>query len=235
MSITRRMQRRSKPLAAKPREVFGFSGSKDRIQSLVSGLPDDESVTLITRRRVSGTAIDGARLLRIDLSELGEEALSALMEGHDDAPAETSEVAPIAVSAFEPDARARAMLRGVEIAESDLAAAGGAFDLQQLQRLLHGLSRQRIERRVKDGTLLAVTGPSNRRRYPTIQFNPDGTVVEGLKEVRDALNFVSPWSILNFLIHPDDRLDNRRPIDLLRAGSVAPVLESARRIGVQGG
>jgi hypothetical protein len=232
MSTAHRIRRRSKgQIGLKEREVFGFSGSKDRIQSLVSELHDDESVTIITRRPLSGHE---ARLQRIDLSELGDEVITVLIEGND-APEEMGKAASIARSAFEPDARARAMLRGVEIAESDLAAAGGAFDLQQLQRLLHGLSRQRIERRVREGTLLAVVGPSNRRRYPTIQFNRDGTVVEGLKEVRDALNFESPWSVLNFLVHPDDRLNNRRPIDLLRAGDIAPVLESARRVGVQGG
>jgi hypothetical protein len=138
-------------------------------------------------------------------------------------------------AAFEPDARARAMLRGVDIAESDLAAAGGAYDLEQVKRLMHGLSRQRIERRVRDGSLLAVPGPSNRRRYPTIQFNSDGTIVEGLQAVRKALDFSSPWSMLSFLIHPDQRLQNQRPIDVLRQGSIASVVESARRVGVQGG
>jgi hypothetical protein len=136
--------------------------------------------------------------------------------------------------AFEPDARARAVLRGIEIAEADLASAGGAFDLGQVQKIMHGISRQRIERRVQEGNLLAIPGPSNRRRYPTLQFNADGTVVEGLKEVRSALDYSNPWAVLNFLISPDDLLGGEAPIHLLRRGEVAPVIESARRIGVQG-
>jgi hypothetical protein len=106
--------------------------------------------------------------------------------------------------------------------------------LAQVQQLMHGVSRQRIERRVQEGTLLAVPGPSNRRRYPTIQFNSDGTVVDGLKAVQECLAFSSPWSVLSFLVNPDDSLHHKRPIDVLRRGDVDLVLESARRVGVQG-
>jgi len=142
--------------------------------------------------------------------------------------------AKVGKDAFEPDARARAVLRGIEIAEADLARAGGAFNLGQVQKIMHGISRQRIERRVQEGSLLAVPGPSNRRRYPTVQFNADGTVVQGLKELQSALDYSSPWAVLNFLISPDDLLAGEAPIDLLRRGEVASVIESARRIGVQG-
>jgi hypothetical protein len=147
----------------------------------------------------------------------------------------TQSAAPVAATAFEPDARARALLRGVELATADLAAAGGAFTLDQVRDLWRGISRQRIERRVQEKSLLAVPGPSNRRRYPTIQFNPDGTVVKGLKEVQEALDFANPWSVLNFLVNKDERLGDRRPIDLLRRGEIGLVVESARRVGEQGG
>jgi hypothetical protein len=149
-------------------------------------------------------------------------------------PANLEETATkVGESAFEPDARARALLRGVEIAEADLARAGGAFDLRQVQKIMHGVSRQRIERRVQERSLLAVPGPGRRRRYPTVQFHDDGTVVQGLNEVRSALRYSSPWAVLNFLIRPDDLLAGEAPVDLLRRGEVARVVESARRIGVQ--
>jgi len=136
--------------------------------------------------------------------------------------------------AFEPDARARAMLRGVEISEADLDTSGGAFDLAQVQKLLHGVSRQSIDKRVREKSLLAVPVAGRRRRYPTVQFNRDGTVVRGLPEVLKALNFESPWATLNYLVNPDDRLGNRRPIDVLRRGDIRLVLESARRVDEQG-
>ncbi len=149
-------------------------------------------------------------------------------------PRSAAKTAVVDKSAFEPDARARALLRGVKIAQEDLRNAGGAYDLEEVRTLMRGVSRQRIDRRVREGTLLAVPGPSNRRRYPTVQFNRDGTVVAGLKEVCDALPTKNPWSVLNFLVSPESRLDGRKPIDLLKTGEVEIVVKAARRMGQQG-
>lgn len=137
-------------------------------------------------------------------------------------------------AAFEPDARSRALLEGVRIAQDDLREAGGAYDLEQVRTLLKGVSRQAIDKRVREGSLLAVPGPSNRRSYPTIQFNRDGSVVPGLKAVQDALPTRSPWAILNFLTLPEDRLGGRKPVDVLKSGDVEIVIEAARRYGEQG-
>ena len=68
-------------------------------------------------------------------------------------------------------------LQGVRIAQETLREAGGAYDLDQVRILMHGISRQRVDRRVKERSLLAVPGPSNRRLYPTIQFDRDGSGV----------------------------------------------------------
>ncbi|MCK4206947.1 hypothetical protein J3U99_19415 [Brucella pituitosa] len=137
-------------------------------------------------------------------------------------------------TAFEPDARSRAVLEGIRIAQEDLRDAGGAYDLDQVRTLMRGVSRQAIDKRVQEGSLLAVPGPSNRRSYPTLQFNRDGTVVPGLKAVRDALGTNNPWVILNFLSHPDIRLSNRKPVDLLKTGELELVIQYARRHGEQG-
>jgi hypothetical protein len=136
--------------------------------------------------------------------------------------------------AFAPDARALAVLEGVRIAQEDLQRSGGAYDLEQVRTLLRGISRQAVDKRVQEGSLLAVPGPSNHRSYPTLQFNLDGTVVEGLKSVREALPTDNPWMVLNFLNQPDDRLHGRRPIDLLKEGKVELVVEAARRMAQQG-
>ena len=136
--------------------------------------------------------------------------------------------------AFEPDARSRAILEGVRIAQEDLRESGGAYDLEQVRTLMRGVSRQAVDKRVQEGSLLAVPGPSNRRSYPTLQFNPDGTVVDGLKAVCEALPTSNPWTILNFLAQPDDRLRGRKPIDVLKEGKIDLVVEAARRMGQQG-
>jgi hypothetical protein len=130
--------------------------------------------------------------------------------------------------------RARALLQGSQIAAADLKEAGGAFDLEEVQALLNGVSRQAVEKRVKEGSLLAVPGPSNRRRYPAVQFTRDG-LVPGLREVQHALPTRNPWAVLNFFVRPDDRLGGRKPIDVLRGGDVALVVSAAGGMGVQGG
>ena len=140
----------------------------------------------------------------------------------------------IEASAYAPSSRARALLQGVKIAEADLKEAGGTFDLEEVQAVLNNVSRQAVEKRVKDGTLLAVPGPNNRRRYPTIQFTPEG-VVPGLKDVQEALPTRNPWAVLNFLVRPDDRLDGRKPIEVLLNGDVDLVVSAARSMGEQGG
>ncbi len=140
----------------------------------------------------------------------------------------------VEASAYVPNARARALLLGMKIAEADLREAGGAFRPDEVQTLLNGVSRQALEKRVKDGSLLAVPGPSNRRRYPVIQFTQEG-VVPGLKSVQAALPTRNPWAVLNFLVRSDSRLGGRKPIDVLRDGDVDRVVSAARAMGVQGG
>lgn len=148
---------------------------------------------------------------------------------------DTKKKAPTVITeAFAPDARALAILEGVRIVQEDLLQSGGAYDLDQVRTLLRGISRQAIDKRVQDGSLLAVPGPSNHRSFPTLQFNADGTVIEGLKPVREALPTDNPWTVLNFLAQPDDRLNGRKPIDLLKEGKVDLVVEAARRMAKQG-
>ncbi len=136
--------------------------------------------------------------------------------------------------AFAPDARALAVLEGIRISQEGLRRSGGAYDLEQVRTLLRGISRQAIDKRVQEGSLLAIPGPSNHRSFPTLQFNADGTVVEGLKSVREALPTDNPWTVLNFLAEPDNRLNGRKPIDLLKEGKVELVIEAARRMAEQG-
>ena len=132
----------------------------------------------------------------------------------------TDKISPqIKASAFQPGARARALLRGAEAIAEDLKAAGGTFDLEAVCSLTH-LTRQAIHKQVTDGRLFAVPGPSNRNVYPVAQFDNDGQAGRGAEgSPRSAPGSRSPWMLLNFLVNPEARLDNRKPIDLLRAAS----------------
>ncbi len=136
-------------------------------------------------------------------------------------------------AAYELSGKAKALALGRRIAEQDLRAAGGAYDLPQVEELL-AISRQAIDRKVKDGSILAVPGPANRRRYPAVQFTPDG-LLPGLKQAFAALGSDSPWYRLNWLVNPDPRLGGRAPAELLAAGQVAQAVAAAEAQGLQGG
>jgi hypothetical protein len=142
--------------------------------------------------------------------------------------------AEVASDAYRPDARARALLHGVKLVEEDLRSSGGAYSLTEVQALMHGITRQAVNNRVREGSLLAVLGPSNRATYPAVQFMNDGMPVDGLKEVREALGTDNSWMVLNFLVSAEPKLNDRKPIDLLKAGKLKQVLEVARRFGLQG-
>jgi hypothetical protein len=85
-----------------------------------------------------------------------------------------------------------------------------------------------------DRRLLVVPGPNDDFYFPKLQFNADGTVVQGLELISKALRSSSHWALLNFLVTPQTSLEDARPIDRLRAGAVAEVVDAAGRVGEQG-
>ncbi len=225
--ISKNLSTRRRRSANQPGELFGSFLSTDRTPLI---FPGETTATRAPSGRSSCAKLRIHKLKRVKLSGGGT---AAMLDG-DATPVVLGESAAPSAKAFEPGARARALLRGIEIAEADLAASGGAFDFLQVQRLLRGVSRQRIDKRVREGSLLAVPGPSNKRRFPVLQFDAEGKVIAGLDRVRDGLRFTSPWAVLNFLANPLDDLKGQKPIDLLRQGEIEPVLEVVRRQGVQG-
>ena len=136
---------------------------------------------------------------------------------------------------FSAGPRARAILRGTEIAAQDLKESGASYSLDEVRLLLDGVSRQSVDKSVREGRLLAVLGPNDKRFYPVAQFRDDGAIVEGLRAVRDALHAQNGYAILNFLVNPSPQLDDRKPIDLLKRGDVDIVVEAATLDGEQGG
>ena len=70
-------------------------------------------------------------------------------------------------------------------------------------------------------------------RFPAFQFTTDGPI-EGMSELVRSFPSNNRWMLLNFLVHPDDQLGDRRPIDVLKAGDVAAVVRAAETLGEQG-
>jgi hypothetical protein len=98
----------------------------------------------------------------------------------------------------------------------------------QVAELL-GVSRQTPLNRVRDKTLLAVLD-RGAWRFPLWQFDaegPDG-VLAGLPKVLKALEPQPQFSKLVWLRRANATLGGREPIEVLRKGQVAPVLDAAR-------
>ena len=229
------VRRYSKSAPESPVHPYKVVGDPARAITEMRNLPDGVSVALIPstaavekelRRLGSG------RIQRLPGLVIKAKGRGSVWRRVKPGPAEKKSA--IDASAFEPSSRAKALLKGVQIAQNDLKESGGTYDLDQVRILMNGISRQMVDRKVREGSLLAVPGPSNRRAYPTVQFTSDGTVVPGLKAVQDALPTNNPWAVLNFLVRPDPRLNGRKPIDLLKAGEIDLVVDAARRMGQQG-
>ena len=95
-----------------------------------------------------------------------------------------------------------------------------------------GVTRQAIDNRRKRGNLLAVQLGRRGYRYPAWQFTPDG-VLPGLSQTLRALGDQSAWIQLSFLLNENAWLNGRRPLDLLRQGEIAPVIDAAAQYGEQ--
>lgn len=212
-----------------PRGVQGaFETYRVRTGAALRAIPDDTQIFAVPQTEEAERALKGSPAFELVHQEAQHGHRSSSIAG------EALDPKAVGENAFRPSARARAILRGVAHAEADLKDSGGAFDVDEVRTLLRGVSRQAIDKRVSDGSLLAVPGPNGRRRFPAIQFKDDGSLVPGLKAVQTALGYSSPWSVLNFLVNGHDLLDGDRPIDLMRLGEVERVEQAARLSGVHG-
>lgn len=133
------------------------------------------------------------------------------------------------------DPLAGARLRGVEQQRRLLREAGGARSASEAAGII-GISRQAVDARRKKGKLLALSVGSRGWRYPMVQFDPesDDGVVRDLGRILAALEDDGGWMSLAFLLSPEERLGDQKPIDVLKAGGVARVLEVAEMLGEHG-
>ncbi|HEX4458066.1 MAG TPA: hypothetical protein VIA18_08850 [Polyangia bacterium] len=136
-----------------------------------------------------------------------------------------------AALALTDDPLAAARTRGVQARQQLLNADGGSVSGAKAAEVL-GLSRQAIDKRRKQGSILAVKLGKRGYIYPAWQFSDRG-VLPGLSEVLQALAGHSDWAKLRFFLSPNSALNDARPLELLRRDDVAPVLRAARLSGEQ--
>jgi hypothetical protein len=130
------------------------------------------------------------------------------------------------------DPFAAARLRGVRERERLLSEEGGTWTVAQVAKHLH-LTRQTVNLRRKQNTLLGLDTGRHGYRYPAWQFARTG-VVGGLARVLFAMQYLDPWMQQGFMLGKSARLKGRRAIDVLRDGDIPRVVRAARAFGEHG-
>ena len=132
----------------------------------------------------------------------------------------------------EDDPFAAARLRGVRERERLLSEEGGTWTVEDVAKHIH-VTRQTVNLRRKQGTLLGLDAGRHGFHYPAWQFTRNGTV-DGLEPTLAALKHLDPWMQQAFMLGRNARLRDKRPIDLLRAGHIAQVVKAASAFGEHG-
>jgi hypothetical protein len=128
---------------------------------------------------------------------------------------------------------AAALERGRDATADLLAQEGGALTLDGVATMLC-VPVATIYRREAYHTILAIP-TADGLRFPVCQF-VGSAMLNGIPAVVKAMTPHGSVVTLSFLLSPSARLpDDARPIDLLRVGRVAEVLDAASRYGDHGG
>jgi hypothetical protein len=125
----------------------------------------------------------------------------------------------------------RARERG-RMVKAEVLASPDMLSSDQVAALL-GMTRQGVDRRRRQGRLLALQGERRGYRYPAWQFE-GGQVLPGLAEAMARLED-HPWTKYRFFLIREASLGDRTPLEALRAGEVDAVLRTAEFFGEQGG
>lgn len=129
------------------------------------------------------------------------------------------------------DKLARAQMRGLEVRQQLAEAEGGHLSSEDVAHLL-GISKTAVLKRLAAGRLLAWREERlQAARFPRWQFGAHGQVLDGLEDVLEILNQeerLDVWAKILFFLQQQPRLDEQRPLDLLRQGKREPVCLAAR-------
>lgn len=132
----------------------------------------------------------------------------------------------------ERDPLAAAKLRGVAKQQELLQSAGGAFSAEEAAGIL-GITRQAVDKRRRQGQLLALSQGRRGYVYPGFQFE-SGRAIPYLEKVLEKLSHHDSWMQCAFFVNPNSRLGNRSPVQVLLAGNTDDVLKAAASYGEQG-
>ncbi|MCU0286124.1 MAG: helix-turn-helix domain-containing protein [Acidobacteria bacterium] len=123
-------------------------------------------------------------------------------------------------------------LKGIQAKSALLKKEGGVITSQQVAELL-GISRQAIDKRRRQGNLLAVSLGRRSYFYPVWQFSEDG-VLPGFETVLGILKDYDPWMKMIFMLNANHSLKDRSPLEKLREGDLDNVFKAAQSAVEQG-
>ena len=123
-------------------------------------------------------------------------------------------------------------LKGFHAKNELLKKEGGVITSSQVAELL-GISRQAVDKRRRQGKLLAVSPGKRGYLYPVWQFSETG-MLQGFEEVMNILEHYDPWMRMIFMLNANHSLDNSSPLEQLRQGHQDKVFRAAQLTGEQG-
>lgn len=165
------------------------------------------------------------------VGRLSDETINRAL-GQDDVGTLTTLASPEAWGEARISPTEKARLRGVRYREELLERAGGGLSVESVAKMLD-ISQEAVRKRLRNQTLLGIKA-SKGYLIPGLQFD-DGRVIAGLGKVLRVIPVESPWMRLNWLMSPEPRLGDRKPIEVLRqGGEIKAVIEAAELYGEQG-
>ena len=130
----------------------------------------------------------------------------------------------------------RVRLNSIGAAEELLGAEGGGISADEFAAAA-GVSRETVRRYREAGLIIAWKKDARNYRYSAWQIH-NGGILRGLGSVLEVLarrwTRLSPVTQLDYFLSQSEELGGRRPLDVLRDGEEARVLDYARRYGEAG-
>ena len=127
-------------------------------------------------------------------------------------------------SAFDPCDAGRNVVAQLKEAE------GGAWTGAELKANF-GLTAANLYKRRAEHRIVWWKDAKNQFHYPKWQFNDAGALLPGIREVLQTFRSADEWRVMRYFLAPRHRLNDRKPLDLLREGEVDKVLSHAAAHG----
>ena len=109
-------------------------------------------------------------------------------------------------------------------------AEGGAWTGGELEKLFR-LTPANLHKRRTEYRIVSWRDAKSQFHYPKWQFNGAGAPLQGVQEVLQTFRSVDEWRVMRYFLAPRHQLDDRTPLDLLRAGEVDKVVAHAKAHG----